>query len=96
MYEYINSGKYFIDDAFPNWRYAILSPASPFGLGEASHEGISTISVPSGCFSRNFLPLDLNSMQLTPDSLVHHVENKYTNIQGSYHGKVPMSKLFIR
>lgn len=96
MSEYINSGNYFIDNAFPNWRYAIQNPTSPFGLGEASHEGISMISVPNGCFSRNFLPIDLNNLTLISDALVHHVENKYTNLDNSDHGKVPILKLFTK
>jgi hypothetical protein len=93
MAEYINSNKYFIDDAFPHWRYAIQFPNSPLGLGEASHEGLTSHFVPTGCFSRNFLPLDVHLHNLIPDCFVHHVENKYVNLVNSDHGKVPVNKL---
>lgn len=93
MQEYVNSGKYVIDEAFPHWRYALQYPTSPLGLGEASHDGISQINVPEGFFSRNLLPCNLKYSLLDPCCFVHHIHNKYTNIEASEHGKVFVNQI---
>lgn len=96
MSEYINSGNYVIDEAFPNWRHAIQFADSPLGLGEASHYGISTFNVPAGLISRNFLPFFAKYNMLDPSCFVHHLHDKYTNISASPHGKVLLHNLLIR
>lgn len=93
MGEYISSGNYAIDEAFPHWRYAIQFEDSPLGLGEASHFGLSEVGVPSGCMSRNFLPFFAKYNMLDPSCFVHHLHNKYANISTSPHGKVLLSDL---
>lgn len=93
MDEYINSGRYVVDEAFPHWRQAIQYPTSPMGLGEASHAGISGFNVPNGCLSRNFLPVYTKYNMFDPGCLVHHLDDKYTNIPASLHGKVILKDL---
>jgi hypothetical protein len=93
MQEYIYSGKYVIDEAFPQWRYALQYSTSPLGLGEASHDGLSQINVPEGFFSRNLLPCNLKYQLIDPCCFVHHIHDKYTNIEASDHGKVSVNQI---
>lgn len=93
MGEYMGSGRYVVDEAFPNWRYAIQFKNSPMGLGEASHAGISQFSVPPGCFSRNFLPFFENYHLVDPACFVHHLPNKFANAPTSGHGKVSLKNI---
>ena len=95
MEEYINSGKFVVDEAFPNWREAIQFKNSPQGLGEASHAGLSQINVPSGCISRNFLPFYEKYKMFDPACFIHHLPNKFANEASSGHGKVFLHNILM-
>jgi len=93
MSEYINSGKYVIEEAFPHWRYALQFPDSPIGLGEASHNGLTQINVNPGFISRNLLPCNMKYKLFDPGCFVHHIHDKYTYMESSKHGKISTSQL---
>jgi hypothetical protein len=93
MQEYIYSKKFVIEEAFPNWRYAIQFKNSPLGLGEASHAGISRFNVPPGLFSRNFIPFFEKYNIIDPACFVHHLPNKFVNTPQSSHGKVSLRNI---
>ncbi len=93
MQEYIDSKKFVIEEAFPNWRHAIQFKSSPLGLGEASHAGISEVNVPRGLISRNFLPFFEKYNMIDPACFVHHLPNKFANTTYSGHGKVFLRNL---
>jgi hypothetical protein len=87
MEEYMNSGRYYLNEAFPEWRLAIQSENFYSGIGEASHEALSRIKVPEGFFSRNVIPTYFQLSMIDPCCFVHHLPNKYVNLPNTNHGK---------
>ncbi len=94
MQEHIDSDSFHLERAIPHWKLAISHTEWPLGLTEAANFAISQKNLPAGVYSRNFLPFYPKFGLIDPNCFVHHMPDKYVNMENSDLGKARLSKLF--
>lgn len=95
MSEHVNSISFDLFKFLPDWQLRIKHEDWPLGLTEAAVFGLTHINVPSGCYSRNFVPVHPKYLTVDPCCFVHHLPNKYTNIPDTDQGKVLVRQMLI-
>ncbi len=93
MQEHVQSATFDLDQFVPDWRSRILHTKWPLGLTEAAVLALTHANVPSGCYSRNFIPFYTKYNMVDPCCFVHHLPDKYTNMPDTDQGKVWVNNL---
>jgi hypothetical protein len=96
MREHVDSETFDINKYVPDWRIRIQNIEWPLGVTEAAVMALTNVNVPQGCYSRNFIQYHGKFLMVDPSCLVHHLPNKYTNMQGSSQGKVLLKEMLCQ
>jgi hypothetical protein len=88
MLEHIQDKTFDLFQCRPDWESAILKTEWPMGLTEAAAFALTFTNVPTGCISRNFVPYFTKYRIIDPHCFVHHLPNKYINVEDKPQGKV--------
>ena len=102
-YYYVNlpepyQGMYLLDRTLAGFH--LFGPSSSpdfgtWGIREKAAQGITFHQVPNGCFSRNFLGVDMSTKSIDPGALLHHLPNNYADAPETKFGKIPIEKIII-
>ncbi len=95
MKEHVNSISFDLFKFLPDWQLRIKHQDWPLGLTEAAVYGLTHVNVPTGCYSRNFVPVYPKYLTVDPCCFVHHLPNKYTNIPDNDLGKVLVRDMLV-
>jgi hypothetical protein len=93
MTEHVSSKTFSLSKFVPDWQTRIRNEIWPLGLTEAAVMGLTSVNVPSGYISRNFIPYYSKYLMIDPSCYVHHLPDKYTNMPDLDHGKVLVRNL---
>ena len=103
QYYYVNlpepyQGMYLLDRVLAGGHLFGPSSSPDFGrwpIREKAAQGITFHEVPTGCFSRNFLGVDMSSKTIDSGALLHHLPNNYADAPETKFGKIPVEEIFI-
>jgi len=63
------------------------------GIRETAALGVTFLNVPQGCYSRNFIGINVGSKQIEEGCLVHHAPGNYTNDYSVGFGKIEINRV---
>ena len=66
-----------------------------WGIREKAAQGITFYRVPDGCFSRNFVGVDVSKKMIDPGALIHHLPNNYANRPDTIFGRIPVAEILV-
>ncbi len=94
MNEFLNSS-----DFNPDFEHtvsnSIIKPAT-FKIREKAALGLTYINVPSGFWTRTFLPYDFNLNRISEECLIHHIPNNYVLDLNNEIGNVKLNSVFLK
>lgn len=91
-------GMYLLDRALAGVHLFGPSSNPDFGrwsIREKAAQGVTFLEVPDGCFSRNFVGVDVLKKSIDPGALIHHLPNNYADRPDTSFGKIPIEKILI-
>jgi hypothetical protein len=65
----------------------------PWNIREKAAQGVTFLEVPKGCFSRNFIGVNISDKSVDSRALIHHIANNYANNPTIHFGKLPVKKI---